>query len=150
MPEPQEAIDRIMAAQLRMQVLFAHDRSNPLLRSHLTMQQLRILILLELHAGGTGRELAERTGVGLATMTGMIDRLAAQGLVARHEDLHDRRVRRIALTPEGHRTVADIMTAGADRQRTVLSRLSASELAVVAEACEIMLREAEREASGEV
>ena len=150
MPESQEAVDRIMAASRRMHVLFTHDRSHPLFRSPLTIPQLRILMLLELHGSSTGGALAEQTGVGLATMTGMIDRLVAQDLVARHEDPHDRRVRRIALTAEGRRTVADIMTAGADRQRAVLSRLSASELAVVAQACEIMLREAEQEASGEV
>src|SRR3954451_13930442 len=102
-----------MAAQLRMQRLFAHDRSNPLFSSHLTVPQLRILMLLEINEGGTGRELAESTGVSLATMTGMIDRLAAQDLVARHQDPRDRRVRRIELTPAGRRTVTRIMSAGA-------------------------------------
>ena len=38
-------------------------------------------------------------GVGLATLSGMIDRLVAHDLVARREDLQDRRVRRISLTP---------------------------------------------------
>ncbi len=137
-----EAVDRIMAAQLRMQRLFAYDRSNPLFSSPLTMPQLRILMLLEMNGGGTGRDLAASTGVGLATMTGMIDRLAAQDLVTRREDPRDRRVRRIELTPAGRRTVTDIMSAGAERHRTVLSRLTAAELAVVQQAVELMVEAA--------
>ena len=37
-------------------------------------------------------------GVSLATITGIVDRLAAQGLVTRREDPRDRRVRRVELT----------------------------------------------------
>jgi DNA-binding MarR family transcriptional regulator len=144
-PADEQAVDRIMAAQLRMQRLFAHDRSNPLFSLPLTMPQLRILMLLEMNGGGTGRELAASTGVGLATMTGMIDRLAAQDLVTRREDPRDRRVRRIELTPAGRRTVTEIMSAGAERHRAVLSRLTAAELAVVERAVTLMVEAATAE-----
>ncbi len=142
MTSEHSAIDRIMAVQHQMQRLFADDRSNPLFTSHLTVPQLRILLLLEINDGGTSRDLAARTGVGLATMTGMIDRLAAQDLVARHEDPHDRRVRRIALTPAGRQLVTDIMSAGEAKQRAMLSRLTAAELEIVEQAVHLMVRAA--------
>ena len=139
MTEEERAINRIMATQLGMHRLFAYDRSNPLFSSHLTVPQLRILLLLEINDGGTGRKLAADTGVGLATMTGMIDRLVAQDLVARREDPHDRRVRRIELTAAGRRTVTDIMQAGSDKQRALLRRLTAAQLTIVEQAAGIML-----------
>ena len=140
-----------MSSLLRLQRLFAEDRSNPLFASQLTIPQLRIIVLLEINGGGTGRELAELTGVGLATMSGMIDRLAAQDLVARHEDPHDRRVRRITLTPAGHELVQRIMSAGVEQHRAILSRLSGEELDVVRRAVELMVTAAEAErGSGQV
>jgi DNA-binding MarR family transcriptional regulator len=144
-PADEQAVNRIMAAQLQVQRLFADDRSHPLFRCRLTVPQLRILMLLELNDGGTGRRLAESTGVGLATMTGMIDRLAAQDLVARREDPRDRRVRRIELTPAGRRMIGDILSGGADRHRAVLSRLTAAELAVVEEAVRLVVAAATAE-----
>ena len=60
-----------------------------------------------------------------------------------------RRVRRIELTQLGRRTVTGILSAGAERQRTVLSRLTASELAVVEHAAELLVSAAEAAAAEE-
>jgi len=56
-------------------------------------------------------------------------------------------VRRIGLTRTGAKLVGGIITAGAEKQRRLLSRLSAQQLVVVAQAMEILLTAAE---SGEV
>jgi len=69
----------------------------------------------------------------------MIDRLVAQDLVARTEDLHDRRVRRITLTKAGSELIGGILDAGAEQLRTVLSRLSDEELATVARAMHLLV-----------
>jgi len=111
--ENEQLIADIMGAQERLQHLFAYDRSDPLFSSHLTLSQLKILLLLSRDGNIAGGELARRLGVGLAALSGMIDRLVVQDLVARTEDLHDRRVRRIGLTRTGAKLIGSIITAGA-------------------------------------
>jgi len=46
-------------------------------------------------------ELGRRAGLEPSTMTGLLDRMARDGLVERTPDLSDRRVQRIHLTPTG-------------------------------------------------
>jgi DNA-binding MarR family transcriptional regulator len=143
----EQLIADIMGAQQRLQQLFAYDRSDPLFSSHLTLSQLKILMLLSRHGAVSGGELAGLLGVGLAALSGMVDRLVVQDLVTRTEDVHDRRVRRIALTREGAELIASIVNAGEAKMRALLSRLSADELDRVAEAMLLLVRAAE---SGEV
>src|SRR4051794_10847404 len=131
-------IERIMQGQLQMQRMFAEDRSNPLLDANLTMSQLKILLLLQLHGGSGGQELARHMGVSLATMTGIVDRLIAQDLVTRREDPHDRRVRRIDLAPAGRQFIEDLLMAGAEHQRRLLERIDLSGLHVIDEALTLM------------
>jgi DNA-binding MarR family transcriptional regulator len=148
--ENEQLIADIMGAQERLQHLFAYDRSDPLFSSHLTLSQLKILFLLSRHGNVSGGELARQLGVGLAALSGMIDRLVVQDLVVRTEDLRDRRVRRIGLTRTGAKLIGSIITAGAEKQRRLLSRLSAEELRVVNQAMELMVRVASGELAGEV
>ena len=143
MGQSDELIADIMGAQARLQHLFADDRSDPLFSSHLTMSQLKILFLLSRHGNVRGGELAALLGIGPATLSAMIDRLVAQGLVTRTEDTRDRRIRRIGLTKTGADLIGRIITAGAEKQRLLLSRLSGEELAVVARAMHLLVRVAE-------
>ncbi|WP_433827091.1 MarR family winged helix-turn-helix transcriptional regulator [Actinoplanes sp. CA-015351] len=131
-----------MGAQIRLQHVFADDRSDPLFATHLTMSQLKILLLLARHGTVSGGELARMLGVGAAALSGMVDRLVVQDLVTRAEDMHDRRVRRIGLTKAGTEVIDGIITAGVSRQRHLLSRLSADELSIVSQAMDLLLREA--------
>jgi DNA-binding MarR family transcriptional regulator len=145
----EERIADIMATQRRLQLRFAYDRSDPLFSSHLTLSQLKILMLLSRHGHVSGGELAGLLGVGLAALSGMVDRLVLQDLVTRTEDLYDRRVRRIGLTKTGSELIASIFTAGEEKMRSLLSRLSAPELDLVAQATLLLATAAEAE-SGEV
>ena len=145
----EEIIADIMVAQQRLQLLFAYDRSDPLFSSHLTLSQLKILMLLSRHGNVSGGELAGLLGVGLAALSGMVDRLVLQDLVTRTEDLNDRRVRRIGLTKTGSELIASIFNAGEEKMRALLSRLSAAELDTVAQATRLLVKAAELE-SGEV
>src|ERR1051325_2686914 len=115
MATKEQLIADIMGAQRQLQDLIAEDRADPLFSSHLTLSQLKILMLLARHGSVSGIELAGMLGVGAAALTGMIDRLVVQDLVARAEDPHDRRVRRIALTRAGKELIASIFNAGEAR-----------------------------------
>ncbi|GIM91469.1 hypothetical protein Ato02nite_032620 [Paractinoplanes toevensis] len=146
----EQLIADIMGTQQRLQQLFAYDRSDPLFSSHLTLSQFKILMLLARHGNVSGGELAGMLDVGLAALSGMVDRLVQQDLVARTEDLHDRRVRRIGLTRRGGELIGSIMNAGEAKMRALLSRLSAEELDLVAQASLLLVKAAEEEAgSGE-
>jgi DNA-binding MarR family transcriptional regulator len=147
--DDEQLIADIMVAQQRLQRLFAYDRSDPLFNSHLTLTQVKILMLLMRHGNVSGGELARLLGVGLAALSGMIDRLVVLDLVARSEDLRDRRVRRIGLTKAGNELIGGIMTAGAEKHRKLLSRLSGEELAMVAAAMHLLVRAATDEVGSE-
>src|SRR6202046_2235565 len=82
--------------------------------------------LLQIDGSIPMRDLAARLGGHASSATGIADRLAARGLVERHEDAGDRRVKRVALTPEGVATRTR-MAACMESARTPFARLSAAE-----------------------
>jgi DNA-binding MarR family transcriptional regulator len=143
--EHEQLIADIMVGQQRLQRLFAYDRTDPLFNSHLTLTQIKILMLLSRHGNISGVELAGLLGVGLAALSGMVDRLVSQDLVARTEDLHDRRVRRIGLTRAGNELIGGIFDAAMEKQRKLLSRLSAAQLRLIAEATSLLVNAASDE-----
>jgi DNA-binding MarR family transcriptional regulator len=145
--ERDNTIARIMRAQLRLYEHFAFDRSDPLIAANLTMPQLKALLVLSLRPAASGHDVMEVMGIGLATVTGIIDRLAAQGLVTRREDPRDRRVRRLELTPAGRELIDGINTAGAAHQKRLLSRLEVNQLLVVEQALGYILEAADAESN---
>lgn len=115
-------IERIRTLQDDMTRLFAGD-PHPLLASTLTMQQLKVVIVLTSEDSLSGQDLARRLGIGLGTVTGIVDRLVQQGMVTRFEDPDDRRVRRVRLTEDGQKVASDFTDTGAARLRDILRRL---------------------------
>jgi DNA-binding MarR family transcriptional regulator len=74
-------------------------------------------------------ELARVFGHSASTLTGMLDRLAAAGLLVRRSNEHDRRSFLIELTPAG-RAVATSLTEELTRlEGAVAQRVSAEEMA---------------------
>jgi len=61
------------------------------------------------------------------TITGVVDRLAQKGLVARNESSRDRRARELKITDAGRRTLRGITPAVEAAQRTLLRGLSAKD-----------------------
>jgi DNA-binding MarR family transcriptional regulator len=126
-------------------------RSDPLLATSLTMPQLKALLVLHLRPEASGQDVMAAMGISLATVTGIVDRLAAHGLVTRREDPRDRRVRRLELTPAGRELMEGIITAGAAHQQRLLARLDDDALRIVEQAIDHLLDAAEAEqAAGEI
>ncbi|MGP3918188.1 MarR family winged helix-turn-helix transcriptional regulator [Nonomuraea sp. 10N515B] len=125
--EREDLIRRITETQRDLGRLFAQQRSS-LFDSNLTMRQFRVIMLLSAEGSASGQELAAGLGVGLGTVTGIVDRLIAQGLVSRREDPHDRRVRRVELTTAGATLVADINDTGAGQLRRIMEHLDTETL----------------------
>ena len=77
----------------------------------LSMAQLSTLMRLS-HGGACGvSHLGDRLGVTAAAASKMIERLVQQGLLAREEDLADRRVRNVTITPAGTAIVQQAIAA---------------------------------------
>jgi DNA-binding MarR family transcriptional regulator len=120
--ERDELISRIMETQRDLVRLLAQNRP-PRFDSNLTMRQLKVVMMLSASGSLSGQDLAAGLGVGLGTVTGIVDRLVAQGLVSRREDPHDRRVRRVELTPTGTALADQINYMGLEHMRGIVSRL---------------------------
>src|SRR5262245_12267123 len=110
-------------AEQRFRALVAYDRTNPIFSVNLTMQQLKVLLLLSRHDGVSSQELARHLGVTLATLSGIVDRLATHGYLTRTEDPHDRRIRRLHLSAAGRAAMDEIVDSGTRAQQRLLDRL---------------------------
>lgn len=77
----------------------------------LTLPQM--VTLFAIHERGTCRmsELAESTQQSAGTLTGIVDRLIADGLVTRVRNTTDRRVVEVTLTPEGEQRLQLVQQA---------------------------------------
>jgi len=138
MSQREDVIAHIVATQRALQRLLANDRASPLFSLHLTLPQLKSLMLLAVNGSASGQELSAALGVSLATTTGIVDRLVAQGLVTRGEDPLDRRVRRVELSPRGRDLMDRIVTAGTEHLQRILSRLSDADLRTIARAGDLI------------
>ncbi|WP_049566243.1 MarR family winged helix-turn-helix transcriptional regulator [Nonomuraea sp. SBT364] len=125
--EREDLIQRITETQRGLGRVFAQHKS-PLFTSNLTMRQLKVIMLVAVNGSATGQDLAHHLGVALATVTGLVDRLVAHGLVSRHEDPHDRRVRRVELTDAGAKLVEEINNTGLQQYRRIMEHLDTETL----------------------
>ncbi|MDO8382017.1 MAG: MarR family transcriptional regulator [Microbacterium sp.] len=113
----------------------------PLMTMDLTIQQLRVLmILVAEEEGGTGQAVAKSLGVSLATVSGIVDRLEAHGMVERVLDAHDQRVRRLNATPQGRRTIRDLLGAQTRVGVALLLDLETDDLRALAQGMRAILR----------
>jgi DNA-binding MarR family transcriptional regulator len=140
------ARDRALAADLYALISHLHKHCNAdLLEAvgtlELTLTQIKLLHHLEDASHElTLKEGAELVHVSLPAASRMVDDLVRRGYVERHEDLDDRRMKRVSLTPEGRAVIGHLNAARlsgleqfvqglADGERRVLARALAELLA---------------------
>lgn len=90
----------------------------------LTMPQLKILIVLYMKEETTVGQLAEMLNTSLPNMTGLLDRLEAQGFVERVPSKEDRRVIYIRITAEASEIFKRLNQSGYDKLHRVMGQLS--------------------------
>jgi DNA-binding MarR family transcriptional regulator len=112
-----------------------------LLETKLTIQQLKALTSLVVADGMTTSALAQSFQVSMATISKLVDRLVAQGLVERRLSAEDQRTRRLEPTDLGRAVVGELLGARPELGGDVLARLSFDELC----ALEVGLRAINRE-----
>jgi DNA-binding MarR family transcriptional regulator len=99
--------------------------------------------------GAPSGHIARRLGVGLSTITGIVDRLAEHELVTRQEDPEDRRITRVRPTPRGRALVDELTRYREEAIQALLSRLDADQLQTV-ETAFVYLVEAATQAAGDL
>lgn len=85
---------------------------------------LHVLYLLESDGETTMSQLAERLGVSLPNVTGIVDRMEERGFVERGRDPGDRRVVTLRATAGGRETVEEIDQIRRQAMRSILTRLT--------------------------
>jgi MarR family transcriptional regulator, transcriptional regulator for hemolysin len=86
----------------------------------MTRAQWAVLARLEHHEGLKQSELAEMLDLQPITLTRLVDRLAANGLIERRPDPNDRRAKRLYLTPLARPLMDRLADLGQDVMGTVL------------------------------
>ncbi len=101
---------------------------------------ISVRVLANLRHGGPLRvgELAAQESVSQPTMTGIVNRLAADGLVERHSDASDARASVIALTESGIAELERSRAASAESVRPALATLEAEELRTLERAATLL------------
>ena len=82
----------------------------------------RVLAALHASPGLTVTGLAEACLLQQPTMTKLLDRMVRDGLVTRSQDARDRRIVRVALTPQGETLATELIAAARQHEATVLAR----------------------------
>ena len=91
----------------------------------MTRAQWAVLARLEYNEGLKQTELAEMLDLQPITLTRLVDRLCANGLIERRADLGDRRVKRLYLTAQARPLMDRLANLGDDMMATVLERFDA-------------------------
>jgi DNA-binding MarR family transcriptional regulator len=130
--EKERIIDRIALSERGFLRMLAPYTASAILSSDLTIQQLKVLVLISVLGEPPMHTLAERLEVSLATATGLVDRLVARDMLTRSEDAKDRRIRRVRLSQEGEATLTRLHSSGQAGKRRILRRLSLEHLTAMA------------------
>jgi DNA-binding MarR family transcriptional regulator len=139
-----QQIHRILSCSEALVHGFNPGRDRAWLSVDLTMPQLKALIFLTRHDGATSGQIATNLGVGLSTITGIVDRLAEQQMVTRHEDPRDRRITRVLATDRGRALVEDLLQYRNEVVTAILSQLDPEQLQTVETAFQYLLAAASR------
>jgi DNA-binding MarR family transcriptional regulator len=105
----------------------------------LTFGQMRLLFLLSKHGPSPMSRIAEWIGVGLPTVSGIVERVERHGLVSRQHRLDDRRVVECRLTDAGQRLIDEISGMRLDMLRRFFGVLNEDEMADMARLIAIVL-----------
>jgi len=123
----------------------ARRESNYLSRGKITLPQLWVMEHLTRRKDCPMNELAGFLRISRPSATGLVDRLIAQGLVAREGDRKDRRVVRVNLTPKGRKILTNIWEQKRRMLVDVFGRISAQDraryLAILERVVEVLSEE---------
>jgi len=107
------------------------------------LSQARWVLLVHLHEAPSGlaqHDLAVRAGVTGPTLVRQIDRLEDAGLVARQEDAHDRRIKRVYITGDGEAMFREVDAIASTLRRQVLAEEDSADVEAAMELMHRLIR----------
>jgi len=113
------------------------------LQLDLTMPQLKVVLLLFMNGPARMSEVASALGVSLATATGVVDRLVERDIVVREGQPEDRRVVLCRLSETGQKMIGGLWQLARDRLKELLEVTTISQLQLMTEALEALLKAGE-------
>ncbi|MFU8945369.1 MarR family winged helix-turn-helix transcriptional regulator [Mycetocola zhadangensis] len=96
-----DLIDSLHESRAAISQALVSDRLDVLLTLDLSIQQIRIVVLVASGHATTGRELATALGITASTVSSSVDRMVEAGFLARDDSARDRRVKHLRVTEEG-------------------------------------------------
>ena len=106
----------------------------------LSVSQIRVIYQLAFRGSLTISELARRLKVGKPAASTLIQRLVEEGLVERHDDLHDRRKTYIQLTQQGFSLVQQRREMGETKAQGWFRKMKDEELISLRDSLHALLK----------
>lgn len=139
-----DSIERALAGYAQIVELMSATRTPEFPDPHVTMAQMRVLMLLSANGEARMSDLAHQLGIAPSTLSSLVDRLVEGGLASRHDDPRDRRSVLVAIAPAGNKMLDQFDELGADALRSLLERLDAKDIVTVNKAIELLVAAARR------
>lgn len=133
------AIEHALAGYARLVELLSAARTPEFPDPHVTMAQMRVLMLLSAVGEARMSDLAHQLGIAPSTLSSLVDRLVEANLANRRDDARDRRHVLVSLAPAGARMLAQFNELGADALRRLLEQISEEDLVTVNQAIELLV-----------
>ena len=121
-------LDQIGALEIRLLAGGLPEETVSLLDYDLTLQQLRAFAVVFARGQAPVNQVADALGVRPNVATGIVQRLVDRGLIERHEDPADRRVRQLTVTPKGLALIEEVGAVIFAKGRRLLKRLTDEQL----------------------
>jgi DNA-binding MarR family transcriptional regulator len=135
----QHVLDGVREQFATLVRLIAVADPQPWMNLDLTMPQFKVLLLLWHAKRARVGVLAERLGVHISNITGILDRLVESGFVCREEDAGDRRLVVSRLTPKGEAMLGRLYDGRAAHVAAHLEHLSLEEISALHRGLEALL-----------
>lgn len=139
-----EPIERALAGYAQIVELLSALRTLEFPDPHVTMAQMRVLMLLSALGEARMSDLANQLGIAPSTLSSLVDRLVENGLANRRDDPRDRRSVLVALAPAGNKMLDQFNELGADALRSLLEQLDEREIGTVNKAIQLLVAAARR------
>lgn len=131
--------DRVREQFATLLQLVSMADAQPWMSLDITMPQFKVMLFLWHAQRARVGVLAEKLGVHISNMTGILDRLVEAGFVCREDDAGDRRLVVCRLTPKGEATLARLYDGRAAHVGQRLDRLANEELQALLTGLEALL-----------
>ena len=137
-PDRDASCERVVAAVETLMHRVAMAHAPEFLEVGVTMSQAKVLYLVQAARDLRMSDLSARLGVSLSTISGVVDRLVDQDLLARRDDPADRRHVVVRITETGSSQLQLFRELNAGQVRALLSRVDVADLAIVERAVDIL------------